>query len=500
MRLIRRQYLGLVPFATLCFIFGTIYSTHSWTSTQQLNKDRWSQRPGDQETQQYHNGQNYDDPNCADFPRDRLRDIQIVLRIGSTQPFDQISSHINNITNCISNLIVISDRVEEIGNGFWSHDIIADLPKVYWEGIDKDDDETDQTAGLKAYANINKGDSSWKQGKHANDRLTHRQGWLLDRFKFLPMVEYAYNVNPSAKWFYFIEADTYVVWDTLFRLLDRYDPQQQWYFGSPSPGRELNGEKTWFAYGGNGFILSRTAIQRLVSKDPVKSTDESGNANRTELSLTERWAGLVKSDCCGDSVLGFALANKGVFLSGLYPIFNPHPLHGIPFGPSGKPYWCQPVLSLHKTWPGDVPGLTQFVKDHTSKQPLVYTDLFKYLNLDQVAQRDDWQNSEWNGFEEAPEAPVHETIEACAAGCHAHGECFQWTYWTETSWKYKSIPKKKCTFVRSIRLGTHKDREESWTTTAVWTSGWDIEKISKWAKDNACGEPEWVEPSLQRIY
>ncbi|EED19855.1 conserved hypothetical protein [Talaromyces stipitatus ATCC 10500] len=364
--LIRHQYLSLVPVAALFFIFGTIYSTHRWESTRQLNKDQWTQRLGNQGTQQSHNGQNYDDPNCVDFPRDRLRDIQIVFRIGSTQPFDQISSHINNITNCISNLIVISDRVEEIGNGFWSHDIIADLPKVYWEGIDKDDDETDQTAGLKAYANINKGDSSWKQGKYASDRLTHRQGWLLDRFKFLPMVEYAYNVNPQAKWFYFIEADTYVVWDTLFQLLEQYDSRQAWYMGSPSPGRQLHGETTWFAYGGDGFILSRSAIQRLVTKDPVKD-EESNNTNRTELSLTERWADIVKSDCCGDSVLGYALVRKGILLSGLYPIFNPHPLHGIPFGPSGKPYWCQPVLSLHKTWPGDVSALTQFVKHRSNE-------------------------------------------------------------------------------------------------------------------------------------
>lgn len=366
----RRQYLLLVPVATIFFIFGTIYSTHTWTDVQQLRKDQLTHETGVGNTHSFSHerpdeGHNLNDPNCAGFPRDRLSDIQIVLRIGSTQPFDQISSHVNNITNCISNLIIISDRVESIGNGFWSYDIISDLPKVYWEGIDKNDgEEADQTAGLKAYKSINNLGSSWETGKNMNKHLTHREGWLLDRFKFLPMVEYAYNVNPQAKWFYFIEADTYVVWDTLWRLLDRYDPTKPWYMGSPSPGRDLeNGEKTWFAYGGTGFILSRPAIQQLVRKDPI--IDESGDTNHTELSLTEKWADLVKSDCCGDSVLGYALAKKGIILSGLYPLFNPHPLHGIPFGPSGKPYWCQPVLSMHKTWPGDVPMLSQFLKDRT---------------------------------------------------------------------------------------------------------------------------------------
>lgn len=372
MKLSRRQFITPVSIVMIVFVFGTIYTTYSRATLQHISQNRWwSQRPDDQESQQLHRDQNINDTNCAKFPRDRLKDIQIVLRIGSTQPYDQISSHINNITNCISNLIVVSDRTEEIGNGFWSHDIIGDLPAVYWDGIDEGNQggEDDRTAGLKAYAKLNKGDiyHSWQQKQYANDRLTHREGWLLDRFKFLPMIEYAYNVNPTAKWFYFIEADTYVIWDTLFQLLDQYNPQQQWYMGSPAPGRELNGEKTWFAYGGDGFMLSRPAIRRLVSQDLIQNDGETNDSNRTELPLTERWAALVKEDCCGDSVLGFALANKGIFLSGLYPIFNPHPLHGIPFGPSNKPYWCQPVLSLHKTWPGDVPALTGFVNSRSSQ-------------------------------------------------------------------------------------------------------------------------------------
>ncbi|OKL60719.1 hypothetical protein UA08_03989 [Talaromyces atroroseus] len=368
MRVIKRQYLILVPLATLFFIFGTLYSAHSWAGIPQLRDGHWNHkiRVGNNhqsEQEPYEQSKPPEDTNCAGFPHDRLADVQVVLRIGSTQPFDQISSHIANITNCISDLIIISDKKEQIGERFWSYDIIADLPKAYWEGVDKNGVET---SGLKAYASIHSADSSWEMGKHVGDQLTHREGWLLDRFKFLPMVEYAYDTNPRAKWFFFIEADTYIVWDTFFRLIDRYDSDQPWYMGSPSPGRALeNGEKTYFAYGGDGFILSRPAIQRLLQRDTVVIGPE--NITRTEPSLTEKWADLVKSDCCGDSVLGFALANKGIFLSGLYPLFNPHALHGIPFGPSGKPYWCQPVLSMHKTWPGDVPMLSQFLKERSNE-------------------------------------------------------------------------------------------------------------------------------------
>jgi hypothetical protein len=34
----------------------------------------------------------------------------------------------------------------------------------------------------------------------------------------------------------------------------------------------------------------------------------------------------VKDDCCGDSVLGFVLYEKGIELSGMWPMFNAHPL------------------------------------------------------------------------------------------------------------------------------------------------------------------------------
>jgi hypothetical protein len=118
-----------------------------------------------------------------------------------------------------------------------------------------------------------------------------------------------------------------------------------------------------------------------------------------------------------------------------------------------------------------------------------------------MTERSDWQNSDWGGFEEGPESPVHESMDACAQGCHDHAECFQWTYWSELSvWEWKSPSKTKCTFVRSIRLGSHKDREQTYITASTWTSGWDTEKITKWANETVCAEPEWVEPSLERIY
>lgn len=336
-RINRCWYYAVVPAISFAVVIWSLLNTSSWTGIRPVDKDRWSSGPAVDKLLLAET-----ELNCKDFPRHRLADIQIVLRVGATQPLDQVLSHVNNVTNCISNLIIVSDKEEQLGDtAHRTHDFIADLPEVYWH---------DEHPDLQAHARINNPEGQ-------DEFATGRDGWLLDRFKFLPMVEYAFQQNEEAKWFYFVEADTYIVWDTLFRLLDRYDVQKEWYMGSPSPGRMMENEKkTYFAYGGTGILLSRPAVNKLVHRK-----SDSTHGNFVEPSITEQWAQLVKDDCCGDSVLGFALANKGIFLSGLYPMFNPHPLHGIPFGPGANPYWCQPVLSLHKSSPYDIPRLSNFL-------------------------------------------------------------------------------------------------------------------------------------------
>jgi hypothetical protein len=271
---------------------------------------------------------------CTDFPTHQLSDVQVVLKLGASQSAEQVTSHLNRVTNCIDNLLLVSDKEESVGR-FRTYDVIANLPAAYYQNKHED---------LKVHDAINDPNVA-----NLEQAISSAAGWKLDRFKFLPMVEYAFHERPQAKWFVFVEADTYVVWDTLFQLLGQYDPTTAWYMGSPTPGRRLEtGEESWFAFGGAGFVLSTAAIQKLLSR----------NITAGEPSISEQFIDMVRDDCCGDSSLGYALANKGVPLSGLYPHFNPHTLHGIPFRDR---YWCQAVLSLHKSHPGDLAEFTKFV-------------------------------------------------------------------------------------------------------------------------------------------
>lgn len=139
----------------------------------------------------------------------------------------------------------------------------------------------------------------------------------------------------------------YVVWDNVFRFLSTFDPDTPVYMGSPSPGRHDDDRdiKTFFANGGPGYALSRAAVKALIHRDVAAHGQYSGP------SVTERWYTLLEGECCGDSVVGWSLWNSGVALQGYWPMFNPHGLHVIPFGDL---YWCQPIITLHKTSPKDM--------------------------------------------------------------------------------------------------------------------------------------------------
>jgi hypothetical protein len=316
---------GFMFFLALKLGFGLFYTDYwEWETTS-----RFLSSPNANEIRD-----NSDDDLCDSFPSYHLSRVQVVLKVGSTEPPSRVDTHITTVTRCITNLIVFSDHESEI-KGHRVHDILATLPDSFWGN----------TSDSQAYRALQHGEF---------ETVESSQGWKLDRFKFLPMVERAYEMNPTAKWFVFLESDTYLVWDNLFRLLDQFNPSLPLYFGSPTSGKG----HTFFAYGGSGFVLSTAAIQKLVARKV------GSRSMYSQPLLSQRYEGLIKEDCCGDSVLGWAIYQSGVKLSGMWPMFNPHPLHGIPFN---ERHWCQPVISMHKLILEDMTELVRWERQRGRK-------------------------------------------------------------------------------------------------------------------------------------
>ncbi|KAJ5914654.1 hypothetical protein N7504_003537 [Penicillium tannophilum] len=394
---------------------------------------------------------------CADFPSNILERVQVVLKTGATESADRIDASMDSVTHCISNLLIVSDRATEL-NGHRVHDVLADLAPIA---------NKLNLTDFKTYEALQNGDKN----------IGGQDGWRLDRYKFLPMIERAKEANPTAEWFVFIETDTYIFWDNMFRLLDQYDPTVPLYFGSPSPGFWLeNEQRVWFAYGGSGFVLSRAAVEKLTERQ----TGEYGAY--LEPSVSERYMEVVDRDCCGDSVLGFALYQKGINISGLWPMFNAHALHGIPFDAK---HWCQPVISLHKSLLPDMTGLAKWESKRDKTNPILYSDLTDYLQLGKLPDKVDWDNGDFGGHVEPPESPAHASLSACRQACEESDACLSFT-WNSSG---------QCVFVRSIRLGAGKKVPPN-----ELTAGWDNSGIQRWRESNICEAPMWMKPSLKRIF
>lgn len=282
---------------------------------------------------------------CESFPQHLLRTIQPVLKMGHGENRTKIESQLESVSACIDNLIIFSDLDEKIQN-HTVYDILADLPASY----QVDNADFDNYLHMKELRKNGSLDVDAAATKEIN-------GWILDKYKFLPMVERAWAMRPRRKWYVFYETDTYIVWDNMFRLLENLDPDTPLYMGSPSPGRKEGEDTTWFANGGPGFVLSRAAVLKLLKRNVGEEGDF------LEAPLSHRWLDLLRSECCGDSVIGWALHNVGVHLSGYWPMFNPHPLAGIPYHDR---YWCQPVITLHKTSPEDMVGLWRW--EHSRRE------------------------------------------------------------------------------------------------------------------------------------
>jgi hypothetical protein len=287
---------------------------------------------------------------CASFPKHLQQRIQPVLKMGHGEAKDKIESQLSTVSACLDDLVIFSDLAETI-NGFKVYDLLGTLPSIYH--VDNPD-----------FEEYFKQKELSEKGQLEGVRI---DGWKLDKFKFLTEVEEIWRMRPGKDWYVFYETDTYIVWDNMFRLLENLDPEKQWYMGSPSPGRG----GTCFANGGPGFVLSRAAIEKFLNTTiPPESEKDDPNGPPST-----RWLELVKSDCCGDSVLGWSLHNAGVDINGFWPLFNAHAFHGVPYA---EKQWCQPVITLHKTHPSDMTELWRW--EHSTRAIDVSARLMQHCN------------------------------------------------------------------------------------------------------------------------
>lgn len=254
---------------------------------------------------------------CAELKG--AQDILVIMKTGATEAHLKLPQHFATTFRCIPHFVVYSDLEETIDG----HLVLDAL-----DGIDLSTQDAHEDFAL--YRQLQdareEGRSAIEQvlnGKHDDDEEDHR-GWNLDKWKFLPLLDKAFQTKPDAKWYVFIEADTFLMWSNVVRYLSFLDPSEPHYRGGPAWVNDHI-----FAHGGSGYVLSQATMK--------KATD----ALHEDLTY---YYGLPENECCGDLVLALFLAGLNINFTSAYPLIQGETPMSLDYG---REKWCRPVITYH---------------------------------------------------------------------------------------------------------------------------------------------------------
>ncbi|KAL6694654.1 hypothetical protein J3F84DRAFT_377535 [Trichoderma pleuroticola] len=302
-------------------------------------------------------------------------------------------------------------------------------------------------------------------------------GWIIDKYKFVPLIQHAGDNWPKAKWYIYMEDDAYLFLPAVLGYLAKFDWTEPHYLGSYAAKSDVI-----FAHGGAGFALSRGAWEQSFGKQ--------GNGNG---SLTEEYYQYTADHCCGDQVLAHALRKHGVKFGenggdGKFTFgFNPVVHWAFAFANAN---WCKPLLSWHKVHNRDIARYYELEQSWDWSKPLLHRDFFNAMILPNIKEHADWWdnysgvfevssgNREWapkpgaeNGqYDKALWANAWESVEACEAACQGWTMCMQWNYVEDL-----------CKMDDKIYMGQGYAPGMSQRKTALrHTSGWMYKRLEDW--------------------
>lgn len=269
-----------------------------------------------------------------------IGDVFVVLKTGATEVQDKLPVHLQTTLRCLPSYAVFSDYEEDI-SGVRTHDTLRNVRN---ETKHSEPDfriynrlSTEGRQGLLS--------ADWRDDVEGPFGKPNIPGWRLDRWKFVPMIDEAINIRPDAKWYVFLEADSYMVWPNLLAWLSRFDATKPYYIGSPMQIGDVI-----FAYSGSGIILSNPAMRR-VSKYTSRRSKE------IDEYTSNNWS--------GDCVLGKVLRDVGVPLVWSWPMqltSRVWEMDHFSEGYGRRP-WCHPAVSYHGMEPRDIEDFYDFEQD-----------------------------------------------------------------------------------------------------------------------------------------
>ncbi|KAF4122288.1 glycosyltransferase family 31 [Geosmithia morbida] len=394
-------------------------------------------------------------------------DILLIVKTGGTTMWKRLLVHLATTLSAErispSSIAIYSDNAETIGS-FTVIDSLANMSAAVHNSSDFDVYRQQPEYAANNYYVETAGMDGDEWGPVG--------GWIIDKYKFLPLMQHAGRNWPRAKWYVYMEDDTYLFLPAVRSYLAGFDWRERHYLGSYAAKSDAV-----FAHGGAGFALSRGAWEASFGKNPR---------------MAEDYHQYVVDHCCGDQVLGLALRDHGVrfgenggdgkFTWG----FNPLVHWTFVFSRSN---WCHHLKSFHKVHSRDVARYYEFEKSWDFSKPLLYRDFFNHMILPSIQSDAEWWDNTASQYEvasstkelsPAPEdgtkydadlwADAWQSVEACKAACDGWEDCMMWSF-------VEDLCKMDNRMIMGQGFASSMSQRK---TSLMHTSGWMPERLVNW--------------------
>ncbi|KAK5171480.1 uncharacterized protein LTR77_004625 [Saxophila tyrrhenica] len=424
-------------------------------------------------------------------------DIAVIIKTGAQEGLQNLPTTLRTSLSCVQNFSVLSDLNQTLGD-IQIHDVLSRFSRpamkgnkefdIYWkqQRLQADGKESE----IPSLSSIPAIERDWRtKGRTA--------GWALDKYKWLHMLDMAWDLQPDRDWYLFVETDTYVSWPNLKRWLQTLESKQKYYLGL-AVKKSDDREPLYFAQGGSGIVLSGALLREFA-------VERRGIASKYERRMREWWA--------GDFTLADVLYDElGIHVTQILPMVNQHPPRSIPLSPIA---WCQAALAMHHMKADDFDEM--FKREHElGFSRLLLRDVYDKIYPDGLPSESvDWNNiadaHEWAVPIDRNKLPLsvdpNSDFNSCRIACEAHEDCFSFT-WRNTTINldgpdYNYLH--SCVLSGAFRLGAPKPEQAFWSNTDErdtyrrWHSGWMRYRISEWAKAHWECDPsqEWATHAIE---
>tara|TARA_R110002003_G_scaffold1926_9_gene23769 strand:+ start:6826 stop:7992 length:1167 start_codon:yes stop_codon:yes gene_type:complete len=378
---------------------------------------------------------------------------------------EKLPVHFETTLRCVPNFVVYSDLEEDI-QGHHVYDVLNEVSETLKASVQE----------FELYEQLR---SRGRQGLNSTTHLgsgpsgsLENPSWKLDRFKFLPMVNKALQHRPTAKWFIFIEADTYLGWNNLLEYLTRFDSNRNYYIG-----KQMYIGEVLFAHGGSGFVLSAAAMRTVTDhwKAHIIEYDKY---------TAESWA--------GDMVLGKVLRDVGVQLLWAFPHFQGDPVSSLDHNVTkvDRRPWCYAPITYHHMRESEIRKLWAFEQtwQRNGRGVLRHRDVFMEYIIPNLATKIDG----WDNLSMDIETGTTESLEACQELCRAKDDCLQYSFIagicsTSTDIRYGNDSSTRCVEY-SVAASKCIRWQEEVNEGDIVQSGWMIERLAQYMErmDSLC--------------